>query len=395
VSTQVDVVVIGGGAMGSAAAWQIARRGKSVVLLEQFEAGHSVGASHGAARNFNTAYSEPDYVSLVTEARTLWDDLSEQTGTQLLDLVGLVNHGDPAPLKRVRETHATFGIDSGFLSPGEAEARWPGMRFRSDVLLVPGAGRVRSADSLTALRTAAEVSGAQFLYNSPVRALTVTGENSVVVTTDTNEFHAARVIVTAGAWSSKVLRSLVQLPPLVVTQEQPAHFQPLDPTLVWPSFNHTPDPSRREDDYFYSPVYGMLTPGEGIKAGWHGVGPIVDPDARTYIPEPVQFEALQRYAREWLPGVDADAHVAISCTYTSTESTDFILDRVGPIVVGAGFSGHGFKFTPAIGRILADLAEGIPASPRFALDRPTLAVATDPGMLQHGRQGQPNGTSAL
>jgi sarcosine oxidase len=363
----VDVVVVGGGAMGSAAAWQIARRGQSVLLLEQFAEGHSVGASHGAARNFNTAYAEPDYISLVTEARALWDDLAEETGTQLLDLVGLVNHGNPEPLRRIRETHAAFGIQSEFLSAGEAEARWAGMRFRSDVLLVPEAGRVRASDSLVAFRRSAEASGARFFYNSPVRSIDVRGENSVIVTTDADEFHATRVIVTAGAWSSKVLRSLVTLPPLVVTQEQPAHFAPLDDSFVWPSFNHSPDPAHPEDDYWYTPVYGMLTPGEGIKAGWHGVGPVVDPDARTYVAEPVQFEALQRYAREWLPGVNADAHVAISCTYTSTESEDFILDRVGPIVIGAGFSGHGFKFTPAVGRILADLAEGIAAPARFAL----------------------------
>ena len=357
-STRVDVVVVGGGAMGSAAAWQIARRGQSVALLEQFAAGHTVGASHGATRNFNTAYGEPDYVRLVSEARTLWDQLSEETDTQLLDLVGLVNHGHVAPLHQVRETHAAFGIDSEFLSPGEASARWQGMRFRSDVLYVPGAGRVRAADALVALRASAEASGATFHYTSPVRAISVLGDDEVVVSTDSHEFTARRVIVTAGAWSSKVLRSLVTLPPLVVTQEQPTHFRPLDPTLVWPSFNHTPDPDVRDDDYWYSPTYGMLTPGEGIKAGWHGVGPAIDPDARTYTPEPVQLAALVRYARDWLPGVDADANEPISCTYTSTDSEDFVLDRRGRIVVGAGFSGHGFKFVPTVGRILADLVEG-------------------------------------
>ena len=111
-------------------------------------------------------------------------------------------------------------------------------------------------------------------------------------------------------------------------------------------------------DYWYSQTYGTLTPGEGVKAGWHAVGPVIDPDARTFEPEPVQLAALQRYAREWLPGVDADAMTAISCTYTSTSDTDFLLDRVGPVVVGAGFSGHGFKFVPTVGRILADLVGG-------------------------------------
>lgn len=360
--------------MGSAAAWQVAKRGKSVVLLEQFEAGHKNGASHGDTRNFNTGYSQPDYIRLVQEARTLWDELAEATGTQVLDLVGLINHGWVEPLRKVRETHEAFGVASEFLSPGEAAARWPGVRFRSEALFVPEAGRVRAADSLVALRTAAESHGARFSYGEAVVDISIQGDDAVVVTTDRDEYLANRVIVTAGAWSTKVLDGLVRagtvsLPRLVVTQEQPAHFQPLDAATEWPSFNHTPDPAERGDDYWYSPVYGMLTPGEGVKAGWHGVGPVVDPDARDFTAEPVQFEALVRYAEEWLPGVDAHNNVPISCTYTTTPSEDFVLDRFGPLVVGAGFSGHGFKFTPAIGRVLADLADGIDAPERFAAVR--------------------------
>ena len=113
----------------------------------------------------------------------------------------------------------------------------------------------------------------------------------------------------------------------------------------------------------------MLTPGEGVKAGWHGVGPVVDADLRDYEPEPRQFEALRRYAREWLPGADAEVAAPISCTYTTTPDQVFVLDSAGPITVGAGFSGHGFKFTPAVGRILADLVDGRPAPGVFGLRR--------------------------
>ncbi|MDN5913781.1 MAG: FAD-dependent oxidoreductase, partial [Pseudonocardia sp.] len=103
-------------------------------------------------------------------------------------------------------------------------------------------------------------------------------------------------------------------------------------------------------------------------------GPVTDPDARTYEPEPVQLAALRRYASEWLPGVDADSPVPISCTYTTTGSEDFLLGRRGPFAIGAGFSGHGFKFAPAIGRILLDLTEGKDAPERFS---GPLAVAAD------------------
>lgn len=367
--TNVDVVVIGGGAMGSAAALSVARSGKSVVLLEQFAAGHSLGASHGATRNFNIAYRQPEYLRLVSEARYLWDELAQESGVTLLDLVGLVNHGNLGALKEIHRAHQGFGIRSSFIGPQEAMDRWKGMRFRSDVLFVPESGRVRAADALRALRIGAEARGAQFLYQTPVRAIDVLGEDLVSVTTDTNEYRATRVIVTAGGWTRKLLDGIVELPRLVVTQEQPAHFQPVTSTLEWPSFNHNPDPGTADDDYWYSPTYGMATPGEGIKIGWHGVGPVVDPDARDFTAEPVQLDALRRYVRDWFPGLDPDSFETISCTYTSTDSGDFILDRFGPLVVGAGFSGHGFKFTPAIGRILADLADGIDSPELFRTPR--------------------------
>jgi sarcosine oxidase len=360
-----DVVVVGGGAMGSATAWQAAARGRSVLLLERFEPGHHEGASHGATRNFNLAYDEDDYVALVLEARALWDALTESTGIPVLDLVGLVNHGDEAALGPIETALRAHGIASTMLRPEEAAERWTGMRFRTSVLHVPESGRVRAADALVALRTAAEALGAEFRYRSQVTGIDVLGDDDVRVRTADGAVRATRVVVTVGAWTSKLLGTHVALPPLVVRQESPAHFAVIDPDAVWPSFNHWPTPSVESDAYWLSRTYGMLTPGEGVKTGWHGVGPVVDPDARDYTPRPDQIALLQRYVAEWFPGLDAEALDPISCTYTMTENEDFVLDRRGPIVVGAGFSGHGFKFTPAIGRVLADLADGIEAPARF------------------------------
>jgi sarcosine oxidase len=366
VRENVDTVVIGGGAMGSATAWQLARRGTDVVLLEQFGPGHSNGASHGRTRNFNQAYAPDDYLMLLDEASALWDRLSAEEGVTLLDRVGLVNHGSVEPLRAVRRAHAAHGVASEFLSAAEARDRWPALRFESEVLHVPGSGRIRAADALIALRAGAERRGARFRYDSPVRRLDVVGPDSVIVTTDDTEYHARRVVVTVGAWTQPLLGGSVPMRPLRVSEEHPAHFRLRMPDAVWPSFNHTPDPDRAEDAYFLSPVYGMLTPGEGLKAGWHGVGASVDPDRRTRRPVPEQLAALRRYVAEWIPGADAEVCDVISCTYTMTENEDFVLDRSGPVVVGAGFSGHGFKFTPAIGRVLADLTAGIGAPRRFA-----------------------------
>jgi sarcosine oxidase len=370
---RVDVVVVGGGAMGSAAAWHLAGRGRDVLLLERFAPGHANGASHGASRNFNQAYSDATYVSMLAEALPSWRELEAESGSDLLETTGIANHGANPAFDAVHSALGHAGIASEFLPPTEAERRWPGMRFDSRVLYTPGAGRLHADRSVAALQAGAATRGADVRHEARVTVVRVRGDDEVHVEFEASgvstTVSARRVVVTAGAWTESLLAGVASHPRLVVTQEQPAHFAVVDDAAAWPGFNHAPTAGDPRYDYWYSPVYGMLTPGEGVKAGWHGVGPRTHPDRRSFLPEEVQLAALQRYAREWLPGVDADRFVPISCTYTTTPDSDFVLDRVGPVVVGAGFSGHGFKFTPTVGRILADLVDEVPAPPLFALAR--------------------------
>ena len=161
---------------------------------------------------------------------------------------------------------------------------------------------------------------------------------------------ADTVIVTVGAWTSEMVGDSIPLPSLTVTEESPAHFMPRDPKTAWPSFNHFVSPGT-----WPAGVYGMPTPGEGVKVGFHHVGDEVDPDARPYRTDK-HADRLADYVREWMPGLDPESAVPISCTYTSTVDEAFVLDRVGRIVIGAGFSGQGFKFAPGVGAVLADLA---------------------------------------
>ena len=363
-----DTIVVGGGAMGSAAAWQLARRGRDVLLLERFSAGHTNGASRGESRNFNVAYAEPTYVDLLVEALPLWRELEAESGTDILELTGIANHGANPHFDEIHTALGGAGIPAEFLSLGDASERWPGIRFDSRVLFNAEAGRLNANRAVAALQSSAAAHGATVLHGARAIRLDVLSDDLVRVTVevagDERIFTARRAIVTVGAWTSTLLDGVIRTPKLVVTQEQPAHFALRDASIAWPGFNHVPGVGA-DYDYWYSGIYGMFTPGEGIKAGWHGVGPVVDPDARDFLAEPVQLAALQRYAREWLPGVDADDLVPISCTYTTSPDSNFVIDRVGPVVVGAGFSGHGFKFTPAIGRVLADLADGVGAAPRI------------------------------
>jgi sarcosine oxidase len=213
------------------------------------------------------------------------------------------------------------------------------------------------------------------------------------VSTDAGELLAQRVVLAAGGWVNQLLAGAIgadglddvargPVPrelPVVVTQEQPAHFRlragaPAEDT--WPSFTHSPSPDLLGPGRTWpAEAYGMATPGEGIKVGLHGVGVVTDPDRRTFLAEPERLETLQAYVAQWVPGADPDDLVPVSCTYTTTSDEDFVLDRVGRVVVAAGFSGHGFKFGPSIGRVLADLATEDADAPvgaaaaRFALRR--------------------------
>ncbi|MHA7285959.1 FAD-dependent oxidoreductase [Arthrobacter sp. MDT3-44] len=352
----VDTLIVGGGAMGLATAWHLAKRGTEVTLLERFSIGSTVGASHGTTRNFNQAYYDPKYVAMLVEARRLWAELEEASGSTLLDIVGIVNHGFNPEFDEMRPALAAAGIPTEMLPPDEAHRRWPGIRFDTPVLYAPESGRIRADAALQALQTVATASGADIRQNIKATGIEVLGNDKVRVTTENSVFEARRLVVTAGAWVTKLLYNVMPLPRLVVTQVQPAHFRE---TLVgsdWPGFNHNPTPSDPAYDYWPSMIYGMYSPGEGIKVGWDSAGSVTDPDARTFEADPTLHRSLQRYVREWLPGADADTSTEISCTYTTAPNSDFVLKRRGPVTVGAGFSGQGFKFTPAVGRILADLA---------------------------------------
>jgi len=341
-----------------------------VTLVEQFGPGHKIGASHGATRNLNPGYHQPDYVAMLAEGLALWEELEQESGEQLLARTGVVTHGPGFDPNKISAALTVAGIRAEFLDPAEAGERWRGIRFDRQVLHMPDGGQLNPEAALPAFQRLAAARGAEIRHHTRVMDFQVF-DDGVRMTLEsaagTEVVTAAQAVVTAGGWTEKLLGKVagssnppIRIPKLRVTQEQPAHFRVADAGAVWPGLNHYPGP-----DYqgWYSPIYGMQTPGEGIKAGWHGVGPEVDPDHRDFLPEPTQLAALQEYTRQWLPGVDADSFEAISCTYTTTPDEDFILDRVGPLVIGAGFSGHGFKFTPVIGRILADLATGTRPAP--------------------------------
>ena len=360
------VVVLGGGVMGSAAAWALARRGVGVLLLEQYAPGHRLGSSHGSARIFRLAYTEPYYVRLGQRALPLWRELEADTGRDLLALTGAVDHGSPDELRARLGALLAAGEPARMLSPAAAAERWPGLRVQTAALVHPTGGLLRADDAVRGFQEAAARHGAEVRHGTAVTSVTVLGGDRVRLATPAGPVDAARVVVAAGGWAAPLLGELLPLPRLRVSQEQPVHFGRLDHTDAWPSFIHHPGAEA------VPPVYGLAAP-EGIKVGMHGGGRPVDPARRRDDADRIDEAAVRRlqdYARQWLPGVDPDRVEPVTCLYTLTEDSDFVVDRRGPLTVAAGFSGHGFKFAPAIGELVADLVLGVRSTPdRFALAR--------------------------
>ena len=361
------VVVVGGGVMGSATAHALATRGARVTLLEQFAQGHTRGASHGTSRIFRHGYDDQQHIALAAEAHRAWTALEQDSGEQLLTLISAVDHGDPAVLEAKRAALAQAGLDHTLLTPQEAQRRWPGLRIDTAALVHAAAGRLHADRAVATFQGQAARWGADLRHRTQVRAIEPRGDG-VRVSTSGGDLDADTVVVTAGAWTATLFAGGaggVALPPLRTTQEQPAHFVPLDPRVPWPSFVHHPGAELRA-----AGIYGLGSE-QGVKIGEHATGPEVHPDERDFVPRPEAEQRLVDYARQWLPGVDPTTVDSTTCLYTCTPDHRFLLDRVGQVVVGGGFSGHGFKFAPAIGRILADLALDVPVPERafFSSDR--------------------------
>ncbi len=347
-----DVVVIGAGAMGSAAARALAAAGRDVLVLEQYELGHERGGSHGGTRLFRLAIDNEGELLRAARARELWEELESETGVQMLDPVGGVDHG--LDERQVGESAALLerhGVPYDVLAPEAAAERWPGMRFSSMVLYQPWSGRALASQALTAIRASARSLGVEFRPQCLATGVRVAGEG-VEVETAAGAVRGRQLVVTAGPWTAQVLAGALEVPAISASQEQPRFFAPVDASAPWPVFV-----DRRVR------AYGVFEEGLGVKVGLHATGPRLSLDQRDFQVEPARDAELVAYVREWFPGLDVTRSEAISCLYDNTERGDFIIDRRGPISVAAGFHGEGFKFVPLVARYLRELVTGSGAAP--------------------------------
>ncbi|MBX2998304.1 MAG: N-methyl-L-tryptophan oxidase [Caldilineaceae bacterium] len=363
-----DVVVIGAGGMGAAAAYHLAGDGRRVLLLEQFQVGHKQGSSHGGSRIIRHSHAEAAYASLAPAAFDLWRQLEAESGALLLVETGSLDFGPPnlpALIGRM-ETMAALGFPYEVLDQTEMKRRFPQFRLADDWVgfYQPGAGILAATRAVETMAAQAVRRGVTLQEESRVLAVTPEGDG-VVVEVDgphgRERIHAAQSVITAGPWAGIFLSQLgltesLNLP-LKVTHQQVAYFETIpDAQEMWnaarsPVYISLPMP------HFYGfPIWER--PGQ-IKVALELHGDVVDPDThdRRVLPEAV--DELSALVAEYLSGVIPKAVSAEACLYTQSPDQEFIIDRHPQhpqILFAAGFSGRGFKFTILTGRLLADLA---------------------------------------
>jgi sarcosine oxidase len=351
-----DAIVVGVGGMGSAALHHLARRGKRVLGLERFDVPNELGSSHGVTRIIRLAYYEHvDYVPLLRRAYELWRELEGVAGEQLLHVTGSIDAGPPGQLVfagslRSCEEH---GLPHEVLDAGEISRRFPAYRLdaAAQAVLQPDGGFLLPERCIVAHVQAAQAAGAEVHARERVLGWEPVGEGARV-RTDRGEYEAERLVLTAGAWMSE-LAGL----PVVAERQVLAWLQPLRPELFtperFPVFNLQLD----EDDRYYGfPVFGI----PGFKLGrYHHLRETGPADALDREPRPDDERLLRAFTERCFPDAAGPAVTLKTCLFENSPDEHFILDRLPDapqVVVGGGFSGHGFKFCSVVGEILADLA---------------------------------------
>ena len=353
-----DCIVVGCGGFGSGALYHAAKRGARVLGIEQHTAAHDLGSSHGESRIIRKAYFEhPNYVPLLHDAFDLWRLLQEETGTTLLHECGLFIAGpaDGLPISGTRRAASEHALPIESIPAAKVGGSFDGFHIPEscDIVVEPDAGVLLVEDCVRAHLQQAQSLGAVLKTGETVTGWKANGR-TIIVQTNRREYSAASVIFTAGAWTQSVLQEL-NIPLQVVRKF--TFWHPCDNTAFTLANN-------ARVFFFDLPegeFYGVPSiDGRTIKLGRHTGGMNIDDPSqldRQY--QDADHAAVSDFVRRHMDRVDPQPVRHSACMYTFTADGHFVVDQHPHhknVVIGAGFSGHGFKFTGVLGRSLADLA---------------------------------------
>ncbi|MCK6476403.1 MAG: N-methyl-L-tryptophan oxidase [Phycisphaerales bacterium] len=354
-----DVIVLGLGTFGAAAAAELTARGKKVLGLEQFSIPHAMGSHHGHSRVFRTAYFEhPDYVPLLRQAHKRWIEMDRKRGGGLFFQTGALYAGPRgcSTVDGALESARRHRLDAHRLTPSDLAARFPQFHLPQgfEAMWESCAGYIAPEHAVSWMVREALNGGADLRGHEKVFDWAADG-SGVVVHTQRGVFHARSLVITAGAWSSQVLKNLHV--PLTVTRQVLAWYWPRRPAIfsapafpVWAIEN--------EEGLFH---YGFpMTPSPlGVKIALHKPGVAIDPDSVDRFTRSGDEAQTRAALGRYLPDADGQLLALSVCLYTNSPDGHFIIDRhpAHPNVSFiCGCSGHGFKFAPVVGEILADLS---------------------------------------
>jgi sarcosine oxidase len=357
-----DVIVVGLGAMGSAAAYQLSKRGAKVLGLEAFTPAHDKGSSHGESRIIRQAYFEdPAYVPLVVRAYKLWDQLQEESNENLMRITGGVAIGPPegtlvAGCLRSATTH---GLAHDLFDSNEMRRRFPQFALASDEVgfYEEKAGYLKPEECIRQHLRCASKHGADLRFEEPMLSWIASQDgDSVSVTTKEQTYHARSLVLSVGPWFAELVPDISM--PVVVSRRVQFWLTPLRESSsfdsgVFPIFLWEPEGSPL--------FYGLprISEGGSPKIGIHSGDETCTPSTIDRRIHPRDELAIRSAIGFRIPALNGEVFHAATCMYTMTPDEHFIIDvhpRYPQVSLAAGFSGHGFKFSPVVGEILCDLA---------------------------------------
>lgn len=384
--TDYDVIIVGAGSMGMAAGYYLAKQGIKVLLVDAYDPPHTNGSHHGDTRIIRHAYGEGrEYVPFALRAQELWDELEKETHRKIFTKTGVVAFGPKGESDFVAETiesASEHSLSVDLLEGEEIHKRWPGITVPENYNAVfePNSGVLFSENCILAYRELAEAKGAKVLTYTAVEDFEISADVVKIYTANGAAFTAEKLIVSMGAWNSKLLTKLNINIPLQPYRQVVGFFAAEE---------------KQYSNLYGFPAFMVEVPngifygfpsfdGCGVKIGHHTYGQQVDPDTinREFGIYPEDENNIRKFLETYMPGAAGQLKRSAVCMYTKTPDEHFVIDlhpEFSNVAIAAGFSGHGFKFSSVVGETLSQLITTGKTThdiSLFSINRPALKQRT-------------------